>query len=60
MKSSVEILEIIRNNNKVTRQNMADILGITIDGVDWNIRKLRKEGKLKRIGPDKGGHWEID
>jgi predicted HTH transcriptional regulator len=23
------------------------------------IRKLQKEGIIKRIGPAKGGHWEV-
>lgn len=23
------------------------------------IAKLRKSGKIKRVGPDKGGHWEV-
>jgi len=23
------------------------------------ISTLKKKGKLKRIGPDKGGHWEV-
>lgn len=23
------------------------------------IRKLRESGRLRRIGPDKGGHWEV-
>jgi len=23
------------------------------------MSKLKKEGIIKRIGPDKGGHWEV-
>ena len=23
------------------------------------IKKLQREGYLKRVGPDKGGYWEI-
>jgi hypothetical protein len=23
------------------------------------LKKLQQEGYLKRIGPDKGGHWEV-
>ena len=59
VKTTVKILGIIKENKKVTRQQLAEMLGITIDGVDWNIRKLRKEGRLKRVVPAKGGHWEI-
>ena len=24
-----------------------------------NIRKLKADGRLRRVGPDKGGHWEV-
>ena len=27
--------------------------------VERAIRKLRETGKLKRIGPAKGGHWQV-
>ena len=27
--------------------------------IKYNIRKLREKGIIKRIGPDKGGHWEV-
>ena len=38
---------------------MAQIIKVTERSVERNIQKLQKEGKLKRIGPDKGGHWEV-
>jgi len=37
---------------------LAEIVGISQKGVEWQISKLKKEGRIKRIGPDKGGHWE--
>jgi ATP-dependent DNA helicase RecG len=27
--------------------------------VEWQVRKLKQSGVLRRVGPDKGGHWEI-
>ena len=59
LKTTVKILELIRENKEITRQELADKLDMTIDGIDWNIRKLKKEGMLERIGPDKGGHWKV-
>lgn len=29
------------------------------DGNKWNLDKLKKEGKLHRIGSDRGGSWEV-
>ena len=38
---------------------MAKLSGLTVGGVEWNIRELKKAGLLKRIGSDNGGKWEI-
>lgn len=59
VKTRVKILELIKNNSNITREKLADILEITIKGVDWHISNLKKEGKLERIGPDKGGRWKV-
>ena len=40
-------------------QELAELCGLTSDGIKYNIRKLREKGIIKRIGPDKGGHWEV-
>jgi ATP-dependent DNA helicase RecG len=38
---------------------LAGIVGISQKEVEWQIAKLKKEGRIKRIGSDKGGHWEV-
>ncbi len=48
----------MRENNKITTTEIADILGISRRAVAKQIEKLKNEGKLRRIGPAKGGHWE--
>lgn len=58
-KSSDIILEMMKHNPTVTSEELCEITGLSIQGVEWNLRKLRAEGKIKRIGPDKGGHWEV-
>jgi ATP-dependent DNA helicase RecG len=40
-------------------KELAEAVGITLHGIDWQIRKLRKTGRIRRVGPDKGGHWEV-
>jgi predicted HTH transcriptional regulator len=34
-------------------------LEISQRAVEKQISKMQKEGLLHRIGPDKGGHWEV-
>lgn len=33
--------------------------GLSIRGTEWNLAKLKHKGKLKRMGPAKGGYLEI-
>ena len=39
---------------------MANQIGIDRRNITRNISELQKQGILRRIGPDKGGHWEIN
>ena len=58
-KSSQRILELVAADDKITTQEMADKLDISRRAVAKAIAKLRSAGILRRIGPDKGGYWEI-
>jgi ATP-dependent DNA helicase RecG len=35
------------------------MVSISDDGIKWNLNKLKNEGLIKRVGPDKGGHWKV-
>ena len=54
-----KILNLIRNNTSITQKEMANILGMTRDGISYNIRILRKKGILERVGSTKNGEWKI-
>ncbi len=58
-KTTQKILEAITNKPDITKKELAAVIGITEDGVKYHITRLRKKGVIKRIGADKGGHWEI-
>ena len=38
---------------------MADLIGIDRSNVWRNMKIMQIEGTIRRVGPDKGGHWEI-
>lgn len=59
VKTSVKILEYIRKNPNITIPEIAEKLDKTARTIEMAISTLKKKGKLKRIGPDKGGHWEV-
>lgn len=54
-----KIIEQLRNNPKITRNELASILGITPDGVKYHLQKMTIEGVIVRHGSARGGHWEI-
>jgi ATP-dependent DNA helicase RecG len=50
---------LIKKNPQITVPEMAMNLGVTESAVEKQIRKLREQEIIGRIGPAKGGHWEI-
>jgi hypothetical protein len=48
-----------RGSPRITASELAALLHITERAVKKNIAKLKAAGRLNRIGPDKGGHWEV-
>jgi len=58
-KSREKILNLIRENRFITTSELASELRLSTSAIEKHIRNLKSEGILSRIGPDKGGHWEI-
>ena len=59
-KSREKILRMLANDNFLTTQRLAAALGISAKAVEKHLSNLKKDGLLKRIGPDKGGRWEVE
>lgn len=55
-----KILQIISQNKYVTIAQIASSLKIATTTVENNLEKLKNKGLLRRIGPDKGGYWEVN
>lgn len=59
-KTAQKILAIIQEHPTASRREIAAALGdITEEGVKYHLSKLKAEGRLRHVGPAKGGHWEI-
>ena len=58
-KSSEKILGYMQENKNITIAELSQKLGISTRAVEKHISKLKQQGKIKRIGSDKGGYWEI-
>jgi ATP-dependent DNA helicase RecG len=54
-----KILEAIAKQPGASRIWLAKSFGIGADTVKEYIERLKKKGMLRRVGPDRGGHWEV-
>jgi ATP-dependent DNA helicase RecG len=53
------ILESLKNNPFISLSQLSKSIGISQTAIEKNISKLKEIGLIKRIGPAKGGHWEV-
>ncbi len=58
-KTDTCILVLLGSHPDMTLEEVAAELGITVRAVEKQVSKLRQVGRLRRIGPAKGGHWEV-
>ncbi|MBR0100405.1 MAG: winged helix-turn-helix transcriptional regulator [Treponema sp.] len=58
-KTTEKILLLMKENPKVTTAQLADKTGLSVDGINYNIKKLKKANQISRIGGDKGGFWNV-
>ena len=56
-KSSEKILGYMKQNPLVSAADMAEMLSISSRAVEKQISQLKKKGRVKRDGADKGGRW---
>lgn len=60
LETTQKILAVLRQNPSANRREIAASLGdITEYGVRYNLDKLKSEGRIRRVGPTKGGHWQV-
>ena len=54
-----QILDAILLNTRVSIQQLEEQLQLGHTTIKKILREMQIEGIIRRIGPDKGGHWEI-
>ena len=54
-----QILELLRQHPRMAARELAQQVGISSRKVEQNIARLKELQLLQRIGPAKGGHWEV-
>ena len=54
-----KILKLIKENPNITQNQMATALGLTRDGISYNIKQMKDKGVIERVGATKNGKWII-
>lgn len=58
-KSDQKILNLLQKDKRMSIREMTLRLKMSESGVKKVLKKLKAEGKLRRIGSAKGGYWEV-
>ena len=53
------VLLMIRSNGRISTRVLAEEIGVSTTAMDKTLAKLKGQGVLRRVGPARGGHWEI-
>ena len=59
LKTPDAIVALLTVNPRLTRPQLAEAIGKDIRTIARALAKLQQAGKVKRIGSDKTGHWEV-
>jgi Fic family protein len=59
VKTEDRLLAVFAAQPEVTLAEAASHLGKSVSAVERAVRRLRDSGRLRHVGPQKGGHWEV-
>ncbi len=54
-----KILGLVKGNPSITIYGLIMATGLSPKVIKSQLDKLENKGRLRRIGPDEGGHWEV-
>jgi len=58
-KTDAGIIRLLQEQPGLTMADLAHRLRKSPSAIVRAVRRLRESGRLQRIGPDKGGHWQV-
>ena len=58
--TQVRILAEIRNNPKITKVRLMELLGLGKTTIDNGLSVLKKYGYIERVGSRKAGYWKVN
>ena len=59
LSSAEKIVAYLVVNPTASAHELSIAVNLTVKGIEKNLRALRESGRLRHVGPTKGGHWEV-
>lgn len=50
---------LIENNPHLTAEDISKKIGVTVNGVRYHIKNLKKKKLIERVGGSKRGYWKV-
>ena len=59
-KSAQKVLMLLYENGNLTRDELAERVGLSLGGIKKIINQLREGGLIERVGANKNGFWKVN
>jgi ATP-dependent DNA helicase RecG len=59
VESQKYMVQLIVQNSKISKRELAEHIGISTTAIDKNLATLKAKNIIRRVGSDKSRHWEI-
>ena len=59
-KSAQKVLMLLYENGNLTRDELAERVGLSLGGIKKIINSLREGGLIERVGANKNGFWKVN
>ena len=53
------VLSILKTNPRATLYQVANVVGLSVRGVEQAIKRLKKAKRIRKVGGKRFGHWEV-
>lgn len=57
--SREKIIALLSQDSTLSAAALAERISITAQTVEKQIARMKADGVLRQIGPDKGGYWQV-
>ena len=54
-----QVLSILKTNPRATLDQVANVVGLSVRGIEQAIKRLKKAKRIRKVGGKRFGHWEI-